>query len=545
MKFEGFIGPSSQARSPNADFERTFNLYLETGSGGGAMPKTRAALYGTPGLSLFGTLPTLPVRGLWANDTRLFAVGGSRLYEVFSNGTSTDRGDVGTDGKPVQIFPNGNQLLIASAGVAYCDNGSGPVAASFTTGSFAGVVNVVHGTFPAIRALVEWVSGDQFVATMAGQTITIDGTAYTVALFLDPQTLSLTTNPLTASNKAYSCVPALAASQGAFLDGYFIVVQPNSRQINISAIDDGTNWNALDFALKEGYPDNIAAILADHEELWVFGTDTTEVWQDTGDANFPLARIPGAFIHHGCIAPYSPVRLNTGVAWLSSDPQRGGIRALFAQGFQPTDISFKAVPTIWETYSTVADAVSFSYVEGGHEFWILTFPTANATWCFDATEGQWTQRGWWNGASNDRQRQMSHAYVFGKHIVGDWSNGKLYQQAVSLLDDNATAIHWERTAPFLADELEWLFFSRFQLDMEAGQSLVAPAVSLSWSDDGGHTFSTPIAMTPDKATYAGRLFRNRLGKSRARVFRVTGTSVAGGTRVALLEALVGLTKGLA
>jgi hypothetical protein len=541
MVFEGFIGPSSEARSPNANLERTVNLYLETG-GGGAGPKTRANFYGTPGLSLFSTLPKTPVRGVWANATNLYAVAGDTLYDVFSDGTFNARGTVGDDGLPVQFFPNGNQLLIVSAGDAYCDSGAGPVAVTFDVGQSGTMTVTDVSGHPSV---CHWETGDLFSPNLVGVTITIGGTTKVVAsVASNGLSMILTTGSFAPVDpQAWSGTPTLPAQSGAFLDNYFIVSAPNTRQINISAIGDGTSWSALDFALKEGYPDNILAIFADHEELWLFGTDTTEVWQDTGAADFPFARIPGAFIHHGCAAQFSPVRLRAGVAWLTSDPARGGVRAVFAQGFQPEDISLKAVPTVWESYSTIADAVSFTYVEGGHEYWVITFPTANATWCFDGTENSWAERGWWNGASNDRQRQMFHAFVFGKHIAGDWSNGKLYQQSIALLDDDGTDIHWERTFPHLSKEQQFVFFAYLQIDMEVGTSGSAPSVSLSWSDDGGHTFNTPIARTPDIDNYTGRIIWRRLGYSRDRVFRVTGTSSAGGTRVALLQALLGVLQG--
>lgn len=675
MKFDAFVGGSNPSSSPNVDIEHTVNLYLEAAGEGASAPKARNVLYARPGLQLLCPLPASPVRGVWSNATRMFAVAGVKLFEIFvqqgtcsTNGTAvtwasgtdfdatngaagntiviagvtysvasyTDsthltltssagtqaaaaftsstyyhRGDVGSDGLPVQIFPNGNQILIVSAGVAYCDSGNGPVAASFTVGGLSGTANISRGSFrasvqwvsgdkfqagmagqgitiggtaytvalvlddenltltvnelstsayssgtfsgtcgithsPAGNATVQWISGDYFDATMQGNSITIAGTAYTVALFLSQTLIELTTNPASTVFPAYTCIPSLAASQGAFLDDYFIVAQPNSRQFNHSGINDGTSWDAADFFTKSAYPDNISAILTDHEELWLLGTDTTEVWQTTTNGSIAFERIPGAFIHHGSAASWAASRLQEGIAWLVSEPNRGGVGAVYAKGFVPTRISTHAVETVWNSYSNVQDAVSFTYIEDGHEIWVITFPSANATWAFDVTAGVWAEWGWWNGTSNDRARQMFHAFwqSYGFHVVGDWQNGNLYIQSTKYFTDNGTAIQWSRTAPHLSTEQLWNFYSKFQIDMEVGQSTSSPLLYLSWSDDGGHTWSSPISGMPSDATYAGRLMWWRLGRSRDRVFRVSGAVPTSGPRTAIIQALLDVQQGI-
>jgi hypothetical protein len=598
--FDAFIGPSSTSASVNVDAERTVNLYAEATGDEGATGKAKVVLLGTPGLTLYCTLPTSPVRGMWSNSVRLFAAAGAAFYEIFNQaglvttaGTSVSifgggpfdnvngvagntiyiagvpytvasyasstaltlttsagaqtgvafscatynsRGAIANDGLPVTMVPNGNQLLVVSAGVVYCDNGSGPVQPSYST-TRSGTVTVAG--FGVLLAFVNWASGDLFDATMVGQNITINSVVYLVNQYISPKLIHLGATS-TAGTWAYSANYPVAGSTGCFLDGYFIIAQPNWKQINFSAINDGTTWSSLDHATKTGYPDNIAATLADHEELWLLGTDTTEVWQNTGAALNPLSRIAGGFIQRGCCAPASPVKLKDGVAWLSSDPARGGTQALLATGFQPTPVSTHAVETAWAGYATVADAVSYTYTERGHEWWIISFPTANATWAYDATMGWWSERAWWNGASLDRQRQAFHAFAFAQHLVGDWSNGKIYAQTLAAFTDNGIQINRIRTAPHLSSEQLYSYYSRFQLDLELGQSTSTPTVSLSWSDDGGHTFNTPIPMTPTTATFAAMIVWRRLGKSRDRVFSITITDAV---KIALIRAMLDVEQG--
>jgi lysozyme len=92
VDFKGFIGASSTTRSPHLDSQKCVNLYAEMDESG--QGKNVAALYGTPGLSRFCTLPAAGgVRGLvTASGGRCFAVCGAALYELFAGGTSLDGG---------------------------------------------------------------------------------------------------------------------------------------------------------------------------------------------------------------------------------------------------------------------------------------------------------------------------------------------------------------------------------------------------------------------------------------------------------------------
>src|SRR5690349_18885651 len=100
MKFDGFIGPTYTVRSKNHAADRAINLFCEQDQSGHA--KSKLSLNHTPGLETFCTLPTSPVRALWAGEERLFAVGGDTLYEISSGGGVTTRGTVGGTTGPAQ-----------------------------------------------------------------------------------------------------------------------------------------------------------------------------------------------------------------------------------------------------------------------------------------------------------------------------------------------------------------------------------------------------------------------------------------------------------
>ncbi len=119
MRF-GLIGRSYRHKSPAVASERSVNLYPVKVLGGGV---TEQVLDTTPGFAIFCTLPTGPVRAVFFQNDRCFAVGGPTLYEVYRTGTYVERGFVGTDDLPATITSNGatngsggHQLFIVSAG---------------------------------------------------------------------------------------------------------------------------------------------------------------------------------------------------------------------------------------------------------------------------------------------------------------------------------------------------------------------------------------------------------------------------------------------
>lgn len=519
---------------------------------GSGTSKSVSALLGTPGIVLFITLIAGAIRGIFSGGNRMFAVAGVDLYEVFSDATYVDRSilyskPVANDGLPVLMAPTGNQLGISSGGGFYCDNGVGPVPAAFPA---------LSGTVNTVGTAVAWVSGDTFDTYWNGQSIVINTVTYVISSVTSSVTLVLTATAGSQSGVAFSITPLVKASTMAYLDGYFIVSRSDSRQFNISAINDGSTWDPLDFATKEAYPDYISRVFADHEQLWIFGQEqSTEVWQNTGAANFPLQRIPGAIIDYGCAAPYSVCKLANGIAWLAIDTARGGVTCVFAQGFSPSVISTPAVENAWNGYTTIADAVAYSYFEDKHKFLCISFPTGNATWVYDISTNQWHERAWWSGSANVRQRQAFHSYtalaahgasafVPSKHYVGDWENGKIYIQSLDTLTDNTVQIQRIRACPHISNEQKWLFYSQFLLDVQVpsgGPSAITPV--LDWSDDGGSTFGTTHTFPAGGTSNLGKATRvvwRRLGRSRDRVYRVKITDAV---PIALIGAYLEFTVG--
>jgi len=111
----------------------------------------------------------------------------------------------------------------------------------------------------------------------------------------------------------------------AYLDGYFPFIEPDSQKIWVTAVLDGTSIDALEYASAEGASDKLIGMACIHRELWLFGETTSEVWYNTGETDYPLARMQGAFLETGCAAKNSIAKADNSVFWVGADDRGRGI----------------------------------------------------------------------------------------------------------------------------------------------------------------------------------------------------------------------------
>jgi hypothetical protein len=151
MDYPGFCGPSAQSRTLLASAERSINLMPHRIAAPSA--QGRVVLYPTPGLSSFATADNSPCRGMFAQAGRCFAVIGTSLYEVYEDGTLTDRGTVAVDANPATMVTNGDggdELFITSGDKGYILNlGTNVLTQPVNDCTMGGMVN---GYFVALDA---------------------------------------------------------------------------------------------------------------------------------------------------------------------------------------------------------------------------------------------------------------------------------------------------------------------------------------------------------------------------------------------------------
>jgi len=353
-----------------------------------------------------------------------------------------------------------------------------------------------------------------------------------------------------------------------FIDGYFIFNEPDSQRFWVTESYDGTVLEGTSVANAEGSPDGIVSLIADHNELWLFGGNSVEVWYDAGlpPPGVPFQRIQGAFNEIGCAATYSVAKLDNSLFWLGADARGKGI-VYRANGYTGVRVSTHAVEYAIAQYDTISDAIAYTYQQEGHTFYVLTFPSANATWVYDASTQAWHERASWANDQFIRHRSNCRAVFNGEVLVGDFENSNIYAFDLDVYSDNGGIQKWIRSwraLPTGQNNLRRTAQHSMQLDCEVGftlppaeipgplQYLVTesgnrlitesgnyitnegtdfgnpqPTVLLRWSDDGGHTWSNYHGKGMGATGQTGkRVIWRRLGmtlKLRDRVYEVSGT----------------------
>lgn len=299
--------------------------------------------------------------------------------------------------------------------------------------------------------------------------------------------LNLNTNVLTN--------PVADVTMGGMIDGYFVALDAASSTLKISNLLTGTTWAGTQIAQRSTAPDSWRSLLVKYPRIWLIGEHTGDVWYNAGTAPFPFAPVTGVQIPYGITAPFSLEQVGPAIMWLTHTESGDG-QVVEALGYAPTVVSTEAVEYAFSTYSRIDDAVAWSYQDQGHEFYVLNFPTANKTWCYDRTEGLWHERGTWDATNGeyDVWGPQYHTHVFNRHLVLHSGNGTIYRMAHDLYtDSNGNGLRRMRIPPILSAEQKRVFVDRLQLHLEAGLGLTSgqgsdPQVLMRMSRDGGKTW---------------------------------------------------------
>lgn len=130
LRQKSFFGTGVAGKSLAINAQRRLNCYFELVQDG---DKTKVAIYGTPGESLFINLGVTPVRGAWAVGLYAYVVQAGNLYKLDTLGNKSNLGMLSSSNGAVSICDNGSQLLIVDgiAGYTY----------TFATTSFAKITD--------------------------------------------------------------------------------------------------------------------------------------------------------------------------------------------------------------------------------------------------------------------------------------------------------------------------------------------------------------------------------------------------------------------
>lgn len=315
-----------------------------------------------------------------------------------------------------------------------------------------------------------------------------------------------------------------------YLDRYFVVGGDGSGRFYISDIADGKSWVGTEYANAEGDPDPLIAGIVNHRELILMGTNSFEIWVNTGNTTFPIERTGNAFGETGCAAVATLCKMKGELLWLGKDRSGDGV-VWRMDGYSPVRVSTHALEWEIRQYSRIDDAVAYTYQMGGSAWYVLHFPSADRTWVYNINGNYWHEWLAFDATTGlfHRHRSNCHFMLGRDHVVGDWQTGDLFILDPHIYTDNGHTIRRVRSTYAEDADLKRVFYSSLQIDLQAGVGLVdgqgsEPRLMLRWSNDGGHTWSNTRTATMGKlGQYGARCIWNRLGNGRARVWEISVT----------------------
>lgn len=313
------------------------------------------------------------------------------------------------------------------------------------------------------------------------------------------------------------------------IDNYNIYNEPGTNNWAATDLASPLSTNAY-YGTKDGEPDPIVAVMADHRQVYLFGEQTTEVWVDVGNViqgliSFPFQRVSGAMMQHGLAAQHSIAQFEEQLMFVSTDARGQGIIGAI-QGYSFVRLSTHAVE---QTLMNVRldDAIAYTYRLEGHEFYVVTFPSIDLTWVYDLATQMWHKwLSWESETGYHRHRSNCGAFYNNVYLVGDYENGKIYQLDNAVYSEDGATIRRLRRAPHLVTDLQRQYFAEMQIQFQPGVGLQTgqgddPQAMLRWSNDGGSTWSNEHWTSIGKiGRYQNRAIWRRLGWSRDRIFEV-------------------------
>ena len=300
---------------------RLVNLYMEEDDSGSS-PDQYFRLQ-RPGLTRLATLDQGRVRGLFQSDNSItsdpIVVAGTSWFHLSNGSDITAIGTIGDDGLQVRMAATFERVGVVAGGDLTIWNG--------TTTTKIQVRDKLDASDPAIE---------------------------------------LTDLPPIVDFDVLNGYYVLATADGTF---YWLVPGESSVQ-------------ALNYATAEALPDGLVAIRRLRDELFLFGQQSIEVWQASGDASATFSRATGRLIDRGCIARDTVAVFDNSLVWVADDS------IVYRLAEVPERISDFGIEE--RLRNRTDDPSAWVFTTYGHKFYVLTIP-GQGTFAYDAATKMWCE----------------------------------------------------------------------------------------------------------------------------------------------------------
>jgi len=411
------------------DPDDIFNVYLEQ------TPDVGLSVRRRPGLRLFADLGDSPGDGLfyWEAASKIIAVSGGRAYSLNYDGTFVDITTATlASGTPVK-FADGSKL-----------------------------------------------DGTPFLYMANGKLVYSDGGGNTTYP-TDPGT------PTLATQVIYLNLRFLANERGT---SRFLFTDTNPA----TGVLEPDYWSSSDNPLTcEAKGDSLLSMTAFLQEIYNWGNQSVEVWQDDGIT--PFVPIPQATSEAGLEAKYSVVQGDNALFALCVIDK---VRCVIKLSGRTPQIISGPIENILASYSQVDDAIGQLVSVGGVHLYLLQFPSAGKTWAYDIKSNAWVPWGTWNLLTGTMGQFIGQHSCFvktwNKHLIMSRLDGKIYEFDRNVHEDDGRPIKsYRRTIWEDHGAGNRKRATRLRIKIKTGAT-VTGAAFLRFADNGAEEWSPYIEL---------------------------------------------------
>lgn len=463
-----FTGGYYNTRSKPLSSQRLINWYVNVLDLGGLNPES---LYHTPGLREVVASVGGINRGAWVMEGAPYFVNGNGLYRI-------DR----------TVDANGDPVYSASASLG-----------------------VVEGTGDVIMDSVK----DQMCIVVPGQFAYIYNEINALDLIVDAD-FDGPVDDVVATGSV------------------FVFIKTGSNKVFHSQLNNGYSYSALDFYLVNQM-DICVGLIAYRNILYVMGPTNIVPFGNVGGAQFLFAPQPNSVIPTGLRTKYAKTSFKDSFVWLGNGVNEG-ISLWMYSGGSPQKISTEPIDYVIQNISDeqVEQSKILRHSQNGANF--IVFQIGDYCFVYDLASSLrkgvpiWHERRSQVLIGSDYVdspwRVKSIIQAYNRVLVGDSADGRIGEIADDLGTEYGASMLCVLDTQPLSNSGVKSKVKGIEVYTDVG---VAPddVMNLSWSDDGGYTWSNTIECSLGKiGEYGRRVTWTRLGAfSLARQLRIQYSGV--------------------
>ena len=252
---------------------------------------------------------------------------------------------------------------------------------------------------------------------------------------------------------------------------------------SVPATNSGKDFDALDYEDAEVNPDPIVRALEINNELYIFNSETTELYSNIGGSAFPYQRISGATVDKGLKSRFGVVSFDRSFMFLGNSKYELPAIWMTTSG-AAQKVSTTCIDTLLQSYTdTQLKAVrAWTYMQDGHRFAGWTLP--DQTIVFDSTASESKGIPIWHVRQSSGSRWVVNdcVSIYGHVIVNHYIDGRVGDLSRDYPTEYNAAITRTMALPYIFTNSNSFTISSAELQCTSGSGRVISDVTQTGYD---------------------------------------------------------------